>query len=106
MTDPRSMTLTYTPRFSQKLSFAVEETDKGVRVTRHYHNKSTASGSISTREFEVPFDMMIGDIEDWMDGKLIQDAMPHFTTQQRKWFMTGDVLTDFFANAQAMEEDK
>jgi len=40
-------------------------------------------------ENEMEIDVTVGQFADWMQGMLIQDAMPHLTDDEREFIMTG-----------------
>jgi len=55
-----------------------------MKITR----KSRYSGIVRTREIEVTQ----GQLDNWIDGMLIQDAMPNLSRSEREFIKTG--ITD------------
>ncbi len=53
---------------------------------------------------EMDFDITEGDLQDWKDGALIQDVMPHLTSDEREFIMTG--ITPDEWDAMVSEEEK
>lgn len=47
--------------------------------------KSSLTGIISSREIEITQ----AQFDDWYSGTFIQDAMPHLSTDDREFIMTG-----------------
>jgi outer membrane biogenesis lipoprotein LolB len=47
--------------------------------------RSQLTGETHTWDIPVTDDQ----IEDWINGRLIQDAMPHLTDDEREFMMTG-----------------
>ena len=53
--------------------------------------RSMLTGIIRHRELPVTEEQM----EAWINGALIQDAMPHLSDEDREWIMTGSTKEEF-----------
>ena len=62
--------------------------------------KSPFSGKINSLDLDVTGEQL----ERWMAGELIQNAMPHLTPDEREFLMTG-ITSEEWAEAFGSEED-
>jgi len=58
-----------------------------MKITR----KSTLTGIVRSRDIDVTAEQ----IQAWVDGVLIQDAMPHLNVDDREFIMTGIILEEW-----------
>ena len=58
-----------------------------MKITR----KSTLTGIVRSRDIDVTAEQ----IQAWVDGVLIQAAMPHLNVDDREFIMTGIILEEW-----------
>lgn len=53
--------------------------------------KSPVTGKLNQRDIDITFEQY----EAWSNGKLIQDAMPHLSVEDREFIVSGCTADDF-----------
>ena len=68
-----------------------------MKITR----TSMTSGNINTMDIDVTFDQY----QSWIDGELIQVAMPHLSADEREFIKTGITPSEWEENFGTSEEE-
>ncbi len=69
-----------------------DENDSSCIITRIEFNDHL------TKKLNFSGDIVCKSLSNWIKGDYIQNAFSFLNAQEREWFMTGNLLIDFFKN--------